>query len=223
MRELLKRLMIVMVFAIAMAWVESAVVVYLRTPMGRVEPYQTDPLPLFENFGWIEVIREAATMLMLLSVGWLAGRTWRGRLGYTLFAFGIWDIFYYIFLAPMCGWPRSLLDWDVLFLIPLPWWGLVISPVLIALLMIMGGGLAALCEQTGRPAWPRWWAWVLNFFGILLALITFMEPALQVLREGEDAIRQALPVSFNWLLFGLALVLMAVPIVDMGWKLIREK
>jgi hypothetical protein len=223
MRELLKRLSIVLVFAIAMAWVESAVVVYLRMPIGRVDPYQVDPLPLQAGWGWIEVVREGATMLMLLAVGWLAGRAWRGRLGTTLIAFGVWDIFYYIFLVPMCGWPRSLLDWDVLFLIPLPWWGPVLAPVLISLLMITGGALAAWCEQTGKPAWPRWWAWVLNFSGTLLALITFMEPALRVLREGEEAIRQALPVSFNWLLFGLALVLIVVPVLDMGWQLMQRK
>ncbi len=162
-------------------------------------------------------------MLMLLAVGWLAGRAWRGRLGYTLIAFGVWDIFYYIFLVPMCGWPRSLLDWDVLFLIPLPWWGPVLAPVLISLLMISGGALAAWCEQTGMAALPRWWAWALNFTGIALALFTFMEPALRVLREGEQAIRQALPVSFNWLLFGLALVLLAVPMLDMGWRMRQRK
>ena len=223
MRELHKRLLTIIVFAIAMAWIESAVVVYLRTPIGRVNPYQADPLPLFEGFGWIELVREAATMLMLLAVGWLAGRTWRGRLGYSLIAFGVWDIFYYIFLVPMCGWPRSLLDWDVLFLIPLPWWGPVLAPVLISLLMISGGALVVWCEQTGMAAWPRGWAWALNFTGIALALITFMEPALRVLREGEAAIRHALPVSFNWLLFGLALVLLSVPILDMGWRMMQRK
>ncbi len=54
------------------------------------------------------------------------------------------------------------------------------------------------------------------------ALFTFMEPALRVLREGEQAIRQALPVSFNWLLFGMALVL-AVPMLDMGWRMRQRK
>ena len=222
MRNLFKRLGIVLIFAIAMAWVESAVVVYLRTPIGRVEPYQANPLPISADFGWIEVAREAATLVMLLTVGWLAGQTWRGRLGYSMVAFGAWDIFYYIFLVPMCGWPHSLLDWDVLFLIPLPWWGPVLSPVLIALLMIIGGVLAALGEQDRKPAWPRWWAWVLNGFGIGLALYTFMEAALQVIRDGENAIRQVLPVTFNWPLFGLALALLAVPIVDMGRQLLQK-
>jgi len=223
MRDLLNRLIVVFVFAIAMAWVESAAVVYLRTPIGRVIPYQEDPLPLSAGLGWIEVVREAATLVMLLTIGWLAGHTWRGRLGYALIAFGVWDIFYYVFLVPMCGWPQSLLDWDVLFLIPLPWWGPVLSPVLISLLMIIGGTMVVLDEQTLKSVWPRWWACVLNFCGIGLALYTFMLTALQVLHSGEQAIRQALPDSFNWPLFGLALILLAVPIVDMGWQLLRRE
>src|SRR6185503_14790450 len=55
--------------------------------------------------------------------GGLAGATWPARLGYSIVAFGVWDIFYYVFLWVMTGWPTSPLDWDILFLIPLPWWG----------------------------------------------------------------------------------------------------
>ncbi len=208
-----------------MAWVESAVVVYLRTLIGRVTPYQTNPLPVSVGLGWIEVGREIATLVMLLTVGWLAGRPWRSRLGYSLIAFGTWDIFYYIFLVPMSGWPRSLFDWDVLFLVPLPWWGPVLSPVLISLLLITGGMLVALGEQIQKPVWPHQWAWVLNFWGVGLALYTFMTPALQGMHGGEHGsqvspVRQALPDSFNWTLFGLAFTLLAIPIVDMGWQLL---
>ncbi len=223
MLNLSKRLSIVFAYAIAMAWVESAVVVYLRVLIGRVNPYQTDPLPVSVGLGWIEVGREIATMVMLLTVGWLAGRTWRSRLGYSLIAFGMWDIFYYIFLVPMSGWPQSLLDWDVLFLVPLPWWGPVLSPVLISLLLISGGILVALGEQFSEPVWPRRWAWVLNFFGVGFALYSFMTPALQVMQGGEQAVRQTLPDSFNWSLFGLAFVLLAVPVVDVGSQLLRRK
>lgn len=221
MRELFKRLGIVLIFSIAMAWVKSSVVVYLRTPIDRVIPYQIDPLPISVGLGWIEIVREAATLVMLLTVGWLAGRTWRSRLSYTLIAFGAWDIFYYIFLVPMCGWPTSLLDWDVLFLIPLPWWGPVLAPVFISILMIIGGLMVVLTEQTLRPVWPRWWAWILNFCGIGLALYTFMQSALQAVNDGVLTVLQVLPVSFNWSLFGLALILLAAPIADMGWQLLQ--
>jgi hypothetical protein len=217
MQTWFKRLLVVGLYAVSMAWVESAVVVYLRLMIGRVVPYQADPLPISVGLGWIEVGREVATLLMLGTVGWLAGKTFRGRAGYALVAFGIWDIFYYIFLVPMSSWPASLLDWDVLFLIPLPWWGPVLAPVLISLLLILGGGLAAWNETLPQPKWPHAWAWALNLLGVGLALYTFMEEAIRALPAGEEAVRQALPVTFNWPIFLLALALMAVPIVEMGW------
>ncbi|HTX93185.1 MAG TPA: hypothetical protein VMC09_18365 [Anaerolineales bacterium] len=219
MRDLLKRLGTVFAYAVAMAWVESAVVEYLRVLIGRTDPYQINPLPVSVGLGWIEVGREVATLVMLWAVGWLAGRTWRGRAGYSLIAFGVWDIFYYIFLVPMSGWPHSLLDWDVLFLVPLPWWGPILAPILISLLLIVGGVLAALGERTTDPVWPRGWAWLLNIAGVGLALYTFMASALHVLGDGSDAVRKALPVSFNWPLFIVALALLAVPVAEMGWKL----
>ena len=115
-----KRWGVVVVYAMAMAWVESSVVFYLRTMIDRIEPYQPNPLPVIGKLGPAELVREAATLVMLLTVGMLAGRNWRSRLGYTAFAFGVRDICYYVFLRKMCGWPHSLLDWDILFLLPLP-------------------------------------------------------------------------------------------------------
>src|SRR4029450_4784349 len=112
---------IVMGFAIAMAWVESASVFYIRALVDRIEPYQPNPLPMQGALGNVELGREAAPRVMLATVGMLAGRTWRRRAGYAALAFGAWDIFYYVFLRIMSGWPRTLLDWDILFLLPLPW------------------------------------------------------------------------------------------------------
>ena len=96
------RLAIVVVFAVAMAWVEAASVFYLRALVDRVEPYQADPLPLNQGvnaaLGHVELWREAATLVMIAMLGLLAGRTWRRRAGYAALAFGTWDIFYYVFL-----------------------------------------------------------------------------------------------------------------------------
>jgi len=133
-----QRWSVVVLFAIAMAWVEAAVVLYLRTLVDRLDPYQPHPLPVEGALGGAELVREVATLVMLGTVGWIAGRTWRSRLAYAVVAFGVWDLFYYVFLRPLTGWPRSLLDWDILFLLPLPWWGPVLAPVLIAGLMILG-------------------------------------------------------------------------------------
>jgi hypothetical protein len=212
----------VTVFAIAMAWVEAAVVYYLRTMVDRIEPYQSDPLPIIGGLGPVELTREFATLVMLLTVGLLAGRNWRSRLGYSAIAFGVWDIFYYVFLKIMCGWPNSLLDWDILFLIPLPWWGPVLAPVLIAILMILWGTLASQFERKPSPQLSNWRVWVLNSIGIALALYVFMADAIRVAGQGVDAVRNVLPAQFNWPLFAIALALMAMPAVKLAaeqWRL----
>jgi hypothetical protein len=208
------RWLTVVTFATAMAWVESAVVFYLRTMIDRIEPYQPDPLPVIGGLGPAELVREMATMVMLLTVGILAGRTWRSRLGYAAVAFGIWDIFYYGFLKLMCGWPHSLFDWDVLFLLPLPWWGPVLAPVLIALLMIVWGTLASQFDRARPPAMSNAWIWALNGMGIVLALNVFMADTLRVANQGAAVVRNVLPSHFNWPLFCAALLLMAAPIME---------
>jgi hypothetical protein len=204
---------VVAVYATAMAWVEAAVVFYLRTMIDRIEPYQATPLPVAGGFGFAEMMRELSTLVMLLMVGFLAGRTWRSRIGYSVIAFGIWDIFYYVFLKVMTGWPHSLLDWDILFLIPLPWWGPVLAPVMIAALMIMWGTFASQLEDVSISAAPGWKAWLLNGIGILLALYVFMTDTLRVSGGGVNALRELLPVVFNWPLFLVAWLLMAAPVI----------
>jgi hypothetical protein len=213
----------VVIYAGAMAWVESAAVFYLRSMMGRIEPYQSDPLPLIGGFALVELPREFATMVMLFAVGFLAGRTWRARIGYAVIAFGVWDIFYYAFLKMMCGWPHSLLDWDVLFLLPLPWWGPVLAPILISLLMILWGTFASQFERTHPPALSNWRAWILNFAGVALALYVFMADSITASHHGLDAIRSVLPEKFNWPAFGVALVLMSAPVMQTGRQLLTRR
>jgi len=215
---LFSRWSVVVIYAIAMAWVESAVVYYLRTMIDRVDPYQSNPLPIVGGFGPVEMIREAATMVMLLTVGMLAGRNWRARLGYSAIAFGVWDIFYYVFLKAICGWPHSLADWDILFLLPLPWWGPVWAPMAIALLMIIWGTLASQFETAGSIR-PLRRLWLLNFSGITLALYVFMADCLHARGGGVDAIRMVLPKQFNAMTFCAALALMAAPVIHLGWKM----
>lgn len=199
---------IVMAFAIAMAWVEAASVFYIRTLVDRIEPYQADPLPMHGALGNVELAREAATLVMIATLGGLAGRTWRRRAGYAALAFGTWDIFYYVFLRLISGWPRTLLDWDILFLLPLPWWGPVLAPVSIALVMVVWGTLAT--QSSDGATDPRW-AWALGWSGIVLALGVFMSDAWRALPDGRDAVLQVVPTTFNWSLFWLALMLMGVP------------
>lgn len=208
-----------MVFAIAMALLEAAVVTYLRTFLDRIDPYQPIPLPVPGQLMQIELARELATVAMLAAVAWLAGRDGRTRFGYFLIAFGIWDIFYYVFLVPMSGWPNSLLNWDVLFLIPLPWWGPVLSPVLIATLMVICGTLITQFGKGETVLWPRPVWWLLSLAGALLALYVFMADAIHAPEWTEEALMKILPVVFNWSLFVPALLMMGAPITNMVWQL----
>lgn len=213
------RWLLVCVFAAAMAWVESAVVYYLRTLVGRVEPYQADPLPIVGGLGRVELVREAATLVMLAAVGILAGRTWRSRLGYAAVAFGVWDILYYVFLKEMCAWPKSVLDWDILFLLPLPWWGPVLAPVAIATLLLAWGTMTSQFDAGLLERRESRGAWLLNWCGVLLALYVFMADALRAAHEGADAIRHVLPSHFNWTLFWVALTLMAAPAIQLARRI----
>jgi hypothetical protein len=163
------------------------------------------------------LVREAATLVMLFTVGVLAGSSWRQRFGYAAIAFGVWDIFYYLFLKAIYDWPKSLFEWDILFLLPLPWWGPVLAPMSIALLMIVWGTLVI--QQTDDDfgavgVSTHALAWV----GIGLALYVFMADAIHVMHLGEDAIRMVLPTTFNWSVFLAALACMAAPIGHLLWR-----
>src|SRR4051812_22949922 len=84
-------------FAIAMGMFESAVVIYLRELFykdGFSFPLKTNPADIAR----IEVFREAATIVMLVASGIIAGNSKLQRFAYFVLAFAIWDLFYYIFL-----------------------------------------------------------------------------------------------------------------------------
>jgi hypothetical protein len=213
----------VAVYAVAMAWVEAAVVLDLRTLVNRLEPYRPDPLPLVPGVGGAELIREAATLLMLMTVGWLAGRGWRRRFAFFALGFGVWDIFYYVFLRLLTGWPRSLWDWDILFLLPLPWWGPVLAPVMIAALLVAGGVLVGCYDRPERPLWPRRPTLILGGLGALLALGVFMADALRAAPGGIEAVRQVLPVRFAWWLFLPAWLAMSAPVLEVAWQASRRR
>jgi len=184
-------------------------------------PLSTPSLPDIPGLQRTEVFREAATMIMLACVGWIAGKTWRGRLAYLLIAFGVWDIFYYVFLKVLTGWPRTVLDWDILFLIPLPWWGPVVTPTSVAALMVLFG---TLCTSDERPLWPSRRSIRLSICGVGLLLWAFMFDAVKLLCRGANfvTIRDWLPKSFPWALFSIGLALAAVPSFDLTLQLIAR-
>lgn len=214
-------LLIVIVFGVAMAWVESATVAYLRTLLDRVEPYQPKPLPFVSLFVGTELVREAATIVMLLAVAVLAGKTWRERCGYFMVAFGVWDIFYYVFLKVIVGWPHSLFDWDVLFLIPLPWWGPVLSPVLISTILIVGGVLITELNGTASFIAPSRVSWIICVAGIITSLYVFMATAIHGLLSDSRGVHEILPTQFNWHVFGVALLMLSAPIIEIATRFFK--
>lgn len=206
-----KNLWWVGLFAIAMAYLESAVVVYLRRIYGISDLILS--VPSFDpQIGAIELGRELATLIMLLSVGWAVGKRFQSRLGFTVFAFGLWDIFYYIWLRVFIGWPKTLLDPDLLFLLPLPWWGPVLAPVLIAALMSIGGALAVIKDENGLLLHPSPATWATLVAGILLILYIFMADTLASLPADAQSLSQIRPSGFNWLVYlvGFALTVLFV-------------
>ena len=196
-------------FAVAMAYLEAAVVVYLRRLYGIKDLILSVP-PFDPQIGAIESGRELATLVMLLAVGLAAGKTLQSRLGFAVFAFGLWDIFYYIWLRVFVGWPHSMLDVDLLFLIPLPWWGPVLSPTLIAALMVLGGALAVIGDDRGQTARLEQADWVLLIAGNLLMLSAFMADALAVLPADAQTLSQLRPTDFNWAVYLIGLSLVAL-------------
>jgi hypothetical protein len=130
----LARLAGVAVFAIAMAYVEAAIVVYLR----KLFAVQYDLVLTAKSFHFpaaylhYEQGREAATIVMLVAIAALTGRSLRHKAAYFLFAFGVWDIFYYVWLYALLRWPSSPGQRDLLFLIPGEWWAPVWQPLAIA-------------------------------------------------------------------------------------------
>ena len=142
-----------------MAFLESVLVVYLREILSISYPSQMpstvetafkipyfalikNPLSVIPNVKIliIEIFREAATIAMLFTFAWLVGKKVREKAAIFLLSFAVWDIFYYVFLYILLGWPASLLTMDILFLIPLPWVAPVWVPLLASTIMIIIAG-----------------------------------------------------------------------------------
>ena len=149
----------VVIFAVAFAFVEAAVVVYLRHLLGIgftpphidrseilfltpgiafLEPQTTVKIISNTAILNVERIREAATIVMLSAVALIAARNIKGQIAHFFLAFGVWDIFYYLFLRLTIGWPRTFLDLDMFFLLPTPWVGPVFVPIAISSILIIG-------------------------------------------------------------------------------------
>jgi len=148
-----QQLLLVAIFGIAFGFVEASVVIYLRAALGFLPNYTGTLSDIINNAGsynpshllktiptglfTVEFFREAATMVMLTSIGLLSARRYRERFILFLWAFAFWDLFYYVGLWIVTRWPESLTTQDVLFLIPVPWISQVWFPFLVSGLTIL--------------------------------------------------------------------------------------
>jgi len=171
----LKKFFIVVLFSIAFAYIESSVVVYLRGllhPAGFSFPINnislTDPItrPLLLT----EIGREAATMVLILTCAALAGINRQQRFAYFLTIFAVWDIFYYVWLRVLIMWPISIMDWDILFLIPRTWASAVLYPVIIAFTILVFAVVLLYRDSVGRPIRARSTDW-LGFMAAAMIIV----------------------------------------------------
>jgi hypothetical protein len=145
-------LLVSALFAIGFAYVEAAVVIYLRAVTGYLLGSQTAEIAnlssnvyqvaqLVNNFPSgllkIELVREGATIMMLCSAAVLTARDLTARWAIFLWMFATWDLFYYLTLRLTVGWPSSLTTSDILFLIPMPWISQVWFPLLVSTITLI--------------------------------------------------------------------------------------
>lgn len=220
------------VFSVAMAFMESSVVIYLREllyPGGF-------SFPLAEMEGSLavtEIIRELSTLIMLMAVAFIAGKSFSRRFAWFVYCFAVWDIFYYVFLFLLIGWPGSLLEWDILFLIPLTWTGPVISPLIITVLMISLAMIIVYYSDRGIDTNIKRREWIILIAGALVVIVAFTwDYSGYILEEYSMADLWNLPLNgslleyaygyiprrFNWALFTSGVLVIAYAIFALGLR-----
>ena len=218
----------VLAFSIAMGFLEAAVVVYLRElyyPNGFDFPLREMDMDIMT----VELFREAATLIMLLSVGFIAASKKIERLAYFVLAFAVWDICYYLFLKLTLGWPESLITWDILFLLPVTWVGPVITPVINSLTMILLCFSILYFSAKGIKAGLSSREWILFVLGSLIVIFAYIQDYSGYMLErfsfwdfifvrDEDAVLAHaslyIPRHFNWYIFSTGQLLFFLAIAN---------
>jgi hypothetical protein len=177
MKTTFKRLCIVVVFGIAFAYIEAAVVVYLRTifhPSGFTFPLTEFGIsPLWKRLLLTETGREAATLVLMFTGAWLLGKNHQQRFAYFAAIFAVWDIFYYVWLKTLIDWPASLLEWDILFLIPAPWAGPVVVPLIVSITLFVFAAAVLYRSSIAKPIKVSALEWFVFILAGLAVVISF--------------------------------------------------
>lgn len=167
-----KTILWITIFAVSMGYFESAIVIYLRQvvyPGGFAFPLK----PITQDLAITEIIREAFSLLMLLSVSILTGKSTIRSFAYFLFSFAVWDIFYYVFLKALINWPESLMTMDVLFLLPVTWIGPVITPIILSVIMIIFALLMLYFSSYHEHTQLKLREILILIFGALIVIVSF--------------------------------------------------
>ena len=208
-------------FSVAMAFLESLIVVYFRDiyyPNGFGFPLK----PMKSSIALVEFWREVATIVMLLSIGIMSGKYAAQRFAFFLLAFAIWDIFYYIFLYVLLAWPSSLFTWDLLFLVPFPWVGPVISPIIISMFMIIMASFIIRFKTNFNLI-----EWGFSITGSLIVILSWVLDYLKysashassnvwTITSDKDLFNTSnhyIPIEFNWYIFLIGVVLIFLSIL----------
>jgi len=188
-----KQLSWLLVWGIAFAYIEASVVVYLRElyyPQGFVFPVVIADTRVIV----VELVRELATLVIMWATVQLSYQRLQSQMAAYMVLFGIWDIFYYLFLKLVLDWPDALNTWDILFLIPTPWVGPVWAPVVVALGLIYAG--VSILLRNARSSYvqfQRGFVWLELLAGAVI-ILSFLIP-------GCAVIGQSVPGSFPYYLF----------------------
>lgn len=235
MRPFVKTLIAILIFSVAMAALESAVVVYLRALYYR-DGFTVAFRLIDKQIVSIEILREVATILMLWAVAYLTGKSRQERIAFFLICFAVWDIFYYAWLKVFIDWPSSLFEWDILFLIPFTWLGPVLSPIICSMTMIVLSVRLLRSSETKIPIRSK----LLIGTGSLVILYTYlidygnllwtndlMTEYLNLL-SNEKFIKLAsvyLPGHYNWTLFwmGELMILTGIIMIDFAFLGLKKK
>jgi len=225
-----KRIFIcVSLFSIAMAFLESSVVVYLRA-LYYPEGFGFPLVPIGSDISTTEIIREAATLIMLIGIGIVAGKSKLERFAYFIYSFAIRDIFYYVFLKIILNWPVSFFTWDVLFLIPVTWVGPVIAPIITSLTMILLACTILHFSKRNTDLKMLRKEWFALILGSVITIISFVKDYLNYMHQqhpssnwwtldGESLFTLAgnyIPQEFNWWIFIVAEIIILVSIFNFG-------
>ncbi len=177
--------------------IEAAVVIYIRQIL-YAGGFQLLHIPMNDMVLRVELIREVASLILLWAAAELSAKTPQTKFYVFIALFGLWDIFYYVFLKILINWPADLLVWDILFLIPWIWTGPVLAPILVSLGMIAAGitGLYLSEKQIYLTLGAKFWA--AEIAACILILTSFLLP-------GKELMANVMPSAFPWFLFGVGL------------------